>query len=87
VAIAAGFAANVLPLLKLRVPLGQLRDEAFLPLGLRANFQQALAHGHIDRQFGRHVVRQRNAAFGLKARRILTIQDLMTLIAELLEAG
>ena len=84
-AVARCFPSNVLPLLQLRIPIVEMRNEFFLPLCFRANFQQALANGHIHRQFGGHMVGELNAALGFKARRVFPVKNLVTLVAELLQ--
>src|SRR5689334_14338642 len=87
VTIARGFSTNTLPLLQLRVPFRKMRDEPRLALGFRTNFQEPLADGYIDRQFGRHVVGERNTSLGFKARRVFPVKNLVALVAELLEPG
>ena len=87
VAVAGGLSSNMLPLFQLLIPFGKMRDKLFLARGFRANFQESLADRHIDRQFGRDVVGERNAALGFKARSVFTVKKLVTLIAELLEPG
>ena len=47
-----------------------MRDELLLAHGLGANLQELLPDGDIDRQFGRHVIRERYAAVGFKTRRL-----------------
>src|SRR5258706_13323821 len=82
VAVACGFPSNTIAFLKLRVPLGETLGQAPLAFGFRAQFEERLAEGHVERQLGRNVIREGTPALWLKVRRLLIVKGAVALLAE-----
>ena len=85
VTVARCFPANVIALLKLRVPLRETHDQPPLPVGLRTQLQQCLAERYIERQLARDVIGKGEAALGFKGGRLLVVKYAVTLLVELFE--
>ena len=79
----AGFASNMLALCNCGYQSVRRATSRFCRSASERISRSFCRNRHIDRQFRRNVIGERDAALGFKARRILSIKNLMALIAEL----
>src|ERR1700704_1376993 len=82
VAVACGFPSNTIAFLKLRVPRRETLGQAPLAFGFRAQFEERLAEGDVERQLGRNVIREGTPALWLKVRRLLVVKGAVTLLVK-----
>src|SRR6266404_5931404 len=85
VAVACGFPSNTIAFLKLRVPLRETLGQPPLAFGFRAQFEERLAEGDVERQLGRNVIREGTPALWLKVRRLLVVKGAVTLLVKFLK--